>query len=241
MMNSFARTCLAALSIIMVAHSVAAQSGVKSPNSKWVIDTGQAPGNIPGVNEGTFSADNVDFVQGVMRLKLTQTGSAPVQSVGAEVRSVGTYGYGTYEWTIRTSSTATTPYGAGDVVSGQISSGFTFINNSQTEIDFEIEGQNPDTVWMTNWNGINNKDYSSAYFANPDQGFHKYKFVWSPGRIDFYLDGSLVSTHTQNIPSAPAYIMANHWGTNSTGWGGLATVGVTRYMYISRFTFKPAH
>ena len=37
-------------------------------------------------------------------------------------------------------------------VSGQISSGFVFVNNSQTEIDSpEIEGQNPGTLWWTTW------------------------------------------------------------------------------------------
>ena len=54
-----------------------------------------------------------------------------------------------------------------------------------------------------------------------------------------YIDGKLVSTHTSNIPSAPAYIMINHWGTNSTGWGGQATIGVQRYLYVSSFTYTP--
>ena len=72
-----------------------------------------------------------------------------------------------------------------------------------------------------------------------EAGFHHYKFVWVPGKIDYYIDGVLVSTHTSNLPSAPAYIMMNHWGTNSTGWGGLATVGVERYLYVSSFNYTP--
>ena len=47
-------------------------------------------------------------------------------------------------WVMRAASTSTTPNGSGYTVSGQISSGFIFVNNSQTEIDSpEIEGQNP--------------------------------------------------------------------------------------------------
>lgn len=208
--------------------------------SKWLATNGPAPGNISGVNYGSFVPSNVDLSKGMLCLKLTQQqGSNGIVSVGGELQSATTYGYGTYEWVMRASSTSSTPTGAGQVVSGQISSGFSFVNNSQTEIDFEIEGQRPSTIWMTNWQTTSRKQYSSVFLAAPDAAFHRYKFVWAPGRIDFYLDDVLVSTHTSNVPSAPAYIMMNHWGTNSTGWGGRATVGVQRYLYISSFTYTP--
>jgi len=208
--------------------------------SKWLVSNGPAPGTISGVNYGSFVPSNIDLSQGMLCLKLQQAqGGSGVLSVGGELQSLNTYGYGTYDWVMRASSSSATPTGRGTVVSGQISSGFSFINNSQTEIDFEIEGQNPNTVWMTNWISTTQKQYSSVFFAAPDAGFHHYKFVWVPGRIDYYLDGVLVSTHTSNIPSAPAYIMVNHWGTNSTGWGGLATPGVQRYLYVSSFTYTP--
>ena len=37
---------------------------------------------------------------------------------------------------------------------------------------------------------------------------------WSATKIDFYIDGILVSTHTQNIPTAPANILMSIFGTN---------------------------
>lgn len=46
-----------------------------------------------------------------------------------------------------------------------------------------------------------------------------------------------MATQTSNIPTAAAYPMINFGGTNSTGRGGLATDGVTRYMYVSKFQF----
>lgn len=206
--------------------------------SKWIVSNWGAPGSIPGVNQGTFTPTNVDLSQGVLRLKLEQQeGTNGVISTGAELQSSQAFGFGTYEWIIRTSSTSATPYGDGRAVSGQISSGFTFIDASTTEIDFEIEGQKPSTVWMTNWSGTALKQASNSSLQTPEAGFHKYKLVWSPTEIDFYIDDVLVSTHTENIPQVPAYVMINHWGTNSTGWGGLATVGVTRYMYVSSFTY----
>lgn len=214
-------------------------AGVLDP-SKWLASNGFAPGSISGVNYGSFVPANVDLSKGMLCLKLQQTqGSSGVLSVGGELQSLTTYGYGTYEWVMRASSTSSAPTGAGTAVSGQVSAGFSFVNNSETEIDFEIEGQNPDTVWMTNWISTTQKQYSSVFLASPDANFHHYKFVWVPGQIDYYIDGKLISTHTLNIPSTPAYIMINHWGTNSTGWGGLATIGVERYLYVSSFTYTP--
>ena len=208
--------------------------------SKWMASSGFAPGSISGVNYGSFEPTNVDLSKGMLCLKLQQQqGSSGILSVGGEIQSITTYGYGTYEWVMRASSTSQTPTGLGTVVSGQISAGFSFVSNSETEIDFEVEGQNPNTIWMTNWISTTQKQYSSVFLASPDAKFHHYKFIWEPGRIDFYLDGGLVSTHTSNVPSTPAYIMINHWGTNSTGWGGMATVGVERYLYVSSFTYTP--
>jgi len=214
-------------------------SGALDP-SKWLASNGFAPGSISGVNYGSFAPSNVDLSKGMLCLKLQQQqGSSGVLSAGGEIQSLTTYGYGTYDWVMRASSTSSTPTGSGTVVSGQISAGFSFVNNSQTEIDFEIEGQNPDTVWMTNWLSTTQKQYSSVFLASPDANFHHYKFIWAPGQIDYYLDGKLVSTHTSNVPSTPAYVMINHWGTNSTGWGGLATLNVERYLYVSSFTYTP--
>ena len=182
----------------------------------------------------------LDFSTGMLRIKLTQTSSG---SVGGELQSKNALGFGTYEWIMRASSTSSTPNGSGYTVSGQISSGFIYVNNSQTEIDSpEIEGQNPGTLWWTSWTSVNTKQYTStqAPFA-PESGFHSYKCVWTKTSIKFYVDGALVSTHTGVVPQTPAYAMINHWGTNSKGWGGLATPNITRYMFVRSFSFVPAN
>ncbi|MGA9800524.1 MAG: family 16 glycosylhydrolase [Terriglobales bacterium] len=204
--------------------------------SKWIPSNWGAPGG------GTFVPSYLDFSTGMLRIKVTQTSSGGgVASVGGELQSKTAFGFGTYEWVMRASSTSSTPTGSGVAVSGQISSGFIYVNNSQTEIDTpEIEGQNPGTLWWTSWIGVNTKQYTStqASFA-PEQGFHSYKCVWSKTAINFYVDGVLVSTHTGVVPQTPAYAMINHWGTNSTGWGGLATPNTTRYMFVRSFSFTP--
>src|ERR1700722_1060535 len=199
----------------------------------WLVSDWRAPGG------GVFRPENIDLSQGLLRISLTQTENSDgsVSSVGGEIQTKATFGYGTYEWTMRMSSTSPTKDGYGQVTSGQVSSGFTFINNSETEIDWEVEGQYPNRIEMTNWKGLHAQQYTSSFLQSPEAGFHKYAFVWSPGKIVFYIDGKQVSTHTLNIPSAAAYVMINHWGTNSARFGGIATPGVERYIFVSGFKF----
>ncbi len=217
-------------------------SGGSLDKTKWFIDTGKAPGNITGVNTGTLSADHVDLSTGMLRLKLTQSlAGGLATSTGAEIRSRQLFGYGTYVWRARAASTSATPRGAGSAVSGTVTDVFTFINDSETEIDFEYQGQSPSTLEMTNYSTTAHSQSSSTTVPGAEDGFHEYKFAWHPGKIEFYLDGTLVSTHTEHIPSAPAAVLINLWGTNATSFGGVATPGKPAYLYVSSFSFTPSH
>jgi beta-glucanase (GH16 family) len=215
-------------------------SGRTLDKTKWFIDTGRAPGNIDGINTGTLSADHVDLSTGMLRLKLTQNVSGPLAtSVGAEIRSKRLLGYGTYVWVARAASTSATPHGTGSAGSGTVTDVFNFIDDSKTEIDFEYQGQTPSTLEITNYSTVSRNQSTSTPVSGADGSFHEYKFVWGPAKIDFYLDGKLVSTHTEHIPSAPAAILINLWGTNSKSFGGVATNGATSYLYVSSVSYTP--
>jgi beta-glucanase (GH16 family) len=208
--------------------------------TKWFIDTGRAPGNIPGQNDGALSTDHVDCSTGMLRLTLTQSVSGPLAtSVGAEIRSKQLFSYGTYSWFARAASTSATPHGAGAAVSGTVTDLFNFINDSESEIDFEYQGQTPSTLEMTNFSTVSKSQNTTTAIPAADSSFHEYQYVWRVGRIDFYVDRALVSTHTENVPSAPAAVLINLWGTNSTSFGGMATDGLTRYLYVSSFSYTP--
>ena len=203
-------------------------------SSDWLVS------NRTGVEGGgSFSPGNIDMSQGLLRMKVTQDGTT-AGSVGAEIQLKKAFGYGTYEWTMRAASTSATSGGAGTAVSGQISSTFQYSGGSPvpTEIDAaEIEGQNPNHIEYTTWlNGVRS-DTGAATLANPEAAFHRYKYIWAPGRIDFYIDDVLQFTTTTNVPSAPAFPLANLWGTNSSAFGGVATAGVSRYMYVKSFKY----
>jgi beta-glucanase (GH16 family) len=223
----------------------------------WVVASGQAPGYRAGDHIGYYDPGNVKLVSdstgSYLRLQLTQqTGTvdgntAGYVSHGALVYTKSKYGYGTYEWRMRMSSTSSTPTGEGDSVSGSVSAGFVYVNNSQTEIDFEFSGAVQDTLYMVNWLNSNpqsdptdaNETYTYIPLPSVSTDFHDYKFVWQPDEIDFYVDNVLQGTHTTNVPSAPAYFMINHWGTDNSNWGGSATVGPTRYFYVDWVKYTP--
>lgn len=196
----------------------------------------------------TFQTGNVLLNQGMLDLQLTETAGGSATSTGAEVRSLSTYGFGTYSCTMRASSSSTTPNGAGSEVSGSVSSCFSFINNSQTEIDSpEFEGQGaPGSIGsctvgqvcaeFTNFNGIGNSTNNDVQVATGDTAFHTYTWVWATGSIIYKIDGTTKFTVTTNIPQTPAYVIFNHYGTNSASFGGVATSG-NRHQYISNFTY----
>jgi len=211
----------------------------------WIVSTWEAPG-ANASHSGTFVASNVTCGPDGLRLALTQTKpGSTVLSVGGEVASKQKFGYGRYEFVVRASSTGATAYADGSPVSGSITGCFNYTNASQTEIDIEVEGnERSRTTQCTTWVGENNPNQHTdvtppSSVGLPHMRFFKYAFVWSPGKVEFYRDDALIATHTKVVPSAPAPMMFNHWGTNSVNWGGLATLDVTRYMYVKSFTFTP--
>src|SRR5262249_39582351 len=146
---------------------------------------------------------------------LQQSGSAPVISVGAEVRSVNRFGFGTYDYYARASSTADSPSDAGSMVTGQVTGLFNLCNSaanptscpSYTEIDHEIEGQFPTQLEVTNWTSTSTRTTNNSTQSGMDTGFHHYSFVWLPTSVTFYFDGTVVGTHTTNVPASPAFVL----------------------------------
>ena len=165
-------------------------------DKRWVVANGSAPGYRVGEHQGNYQQDRVSVSGGYLRIMLTQEGGivdgvSGVISRGGLVYSKRKCGYGTYEWNVRMSSTQASPTDpSGFSTSGSVSAGFVCVNNSETEIDFEFSGQDPDVLWMVNWLNTNpNQDptgqhqtYSYLQPFDSTSGFHQYKYVWEPGK-----------------------------------------------------------
>jgi Glycosyl hydrolases family 16 len=188
---------------------------------RWTTDSGSAPG------PGTFSPSHVSPLSSGIGFTLTETDTGSI--VGGEARTLDRFLYGTFQWTEYVPIQA----------SGQVSAGFLYYSNSITEIDVEQTGDHPGTFWFTSWVGTASHmtTLSCCYDASVP---HAITLVWKPGEVDYFVDGVLLSVHTQNVPSTAAYFIFNFWGTNSTDWGGLASAG-TRYYVVSDFSYSPSY
>lgn len=210
----------------------------------WRTSTWTAPGNGP-TNVGSFTDDHAFVENGVLCLALTQTKQpdGKILSLGAELATLEEFSYGTYEFVVRASSTAGTPNQAGVPVSGSITGCFVYRDHAATEIDVEVEGgERCRLSQFTSWVGESNPNQTtpvSPSTALPHEQFFKYTFNWMPSKIEFYRDDVLVATHTKVVPSLPGKVMLNHWGTDNVNWGGLATLNMTRYMWVKSFKYWP--
>lgn len=214
---------------------------------RWTISTWTAPKDSP-VNKASFSSDYVEVKDGILRLKLTQTKmeDGTIVSVGGEIRSKQTFGYGTYEFTMKASSNSPNPNEDGEPFSGSITGAFIFKDKSQTEIDIEVEGLK-ERSYLTSTSTWVNEDMvetqkippSLGTIRHPHQGFHDYKIEWEPNIVKFYRNGMLIATHVNVVPKDPGTFLFNHWGTNDPKWGGVGTPGVDRYMFVKSFSFTP--
>lgn len=206
-------------------------------SAKWLVSTWTAPGKS-ATHSGSFAASNVSITPDGLCLKLSQKLVDGVfVSSGAEISTLQKFGYGTYEFVVKASASA-----AGLPVSGSITGCFSYLSGSATEIDMEVEGNfRSNLTQFTSWasDASPNQHTEFPCSPGPHAAFIAYKYIWAPGKIEFFRNGVLLSTHTQVVPTQAAPMMFNHWGTNNPGWGGVSTPDVDRYMYVKSFKFTP--
>lgn len=210
---------------------------------RWKCLAESAPGGIVGKNIGTFACDTGHFnlSQGMLEFILTQSGTAPTTSIGGGLQSNNRFAYGEYHAHMRTASTSATPGGAGTCASGQVASPFLYFTNAQGEIDWpEITGDACNSLQYTTWKTTSTKQADAVSLTNPQNAFHDYGLIHTPASDFFYVDGTLVTTHSTVVPNIPMWFMASLWGTNNAAFGGVATPGTVRHMYIDKVSFVPA-
>jgi len=215
--------------------------------TKWTVSTWTAPGGNE-THKGTWSADHAFIKDGMLCLKLTQekvtsgVDRGDFLSIGGEIATKQSFGFGTYEFTARASSTAATPNAVGQPVSGSITGLFNYATRSLTEVDIEVEGGSRNRlIQLTSWKGDTNPNEHNEFTPNeaPHTRFYNYKYVWTPTDITFFVDDEEVAHHTTVVPTTACPAFINHWGTNNTNWGGTATVGTPRYLWVKRFAYTP--
>lgn len=109
-------------------------------------------------------------------------------------------------------------------VSGSCTGFFTYFNDTE-EIDMEYLGQNPDTLYLSS-KRTNPQDYSTDLeyvnlaYKESLHTYRDYRFDWIRESVNFFLDGKLISTMKDAVPSVPSRAMLMNWGNGDKDWSG---------------------
>jgi hypothetical protein len=206
---------------------------------------------IPGNPDNDFYdvwwlSDHIDWGGGIMRLRLDNIPQHPTgqpQYNSAEYRTKSTYGYGTYEVCLKAAKGP-----------GLMTSFFTYTGQSETpptqhnEIDIEFRGQDTAKLWTNFYCDDTDSGHESTVTLGFDAAddFHRYKFVWTPSEVKWYVDGEEVPTPNSGSnpctsPTVPGRIMVNLWSgnSNSSGWLGTFSSPLPVYAEYDWIRYKP--
>lgn len=98
--------------------------------------------------------------------------------------------------------------------------GFSFYSNDTQEVDFAFLTSDASQVHLTN-EQVTNTSPISTYTSNAPNdatsAYHEYRVDWSSSGTSFYIDGVLIQTITENVPTTPGFWLWNNW-SNGNSW-----------------------
>lgn len=110
-----------------------------------------------------------------------------------------------------------------------------------SEIDFELNVDTFDTTMVTNWVGAepsncDTRKIQSKFYHN-DGAWHEYTFKWytQPERVEYYVDGEMISFSTDKVPTYAAQINFGVW---FAGFAGISDFE-TDYCFVDWFKYTP--
>lgn len=194
-----------------------------------------------GYDNNGVKAKNVKLENGNLVLSAT-----PYIREGAAVESKKFYNEGSFEFVAKT-----------NVPNGACVAFWTYyykndgngeVSNTNHEIDFELYGTN-NIIYSTYLKEFTDQTHvnSKVNFNINDNQYHTYRFDWYNGeKVDFYIDGVLVCSITENIPTHEMKVWIGLWcpawsvQTDDAGNPNPAIVeGETYTMTIKSFKYIP--
>ncbi|XP_014553161.1 glycoside hydrolase family 16 protein [Bipolaris victoriae FI3] len=109
---------------------------------------------------------------------------------------------------------------------------FFFYHNNSQEIDMEFlshqfnESQGAVNLVLQSPQSVSNgfaAQGTNGFVVKqlpfrPDEKFHEYRFDWTPGSVEFFVDGQLLHRMTENVPQEGGSIFFNHWSNGDPSW-----------------------
>ncbi|KAL8993808.1 MAG: hypothetical protein Q9169_006064 [Polycauliona sp. 2 TL-2023] len=76
----------------------------------------------------------------------------------------------------------------------------------------------------------------------PAEGYHEYRFDWTPDRVTFYADGQFLYETKIGTPRRPGGLLLNHWSNGDAGWsnGPPAKDANMQFSYVKAYFNTPA-
>lgn len=176
--------------------------------ARWFVSNGW---NNGAQQNCTWDGSQVTASGGRLNLTFTKKPVGDRQYACAEVQLRRKLGYGTYEMRAK-----------GIRGSGLMSAFFTYVAASGTTPSESIDaakllGRDPTKVKVNSWQGSAPYGEKLIALSSPaDTNFHDYAVVWSAGKLEFRVDGTLVHTITGSaVPARAATMFLNIWGSGT--------------------------
>ncbi len=115
------------------------------------------------------------------------------------------------------------------------------------EIDIEMTGNRDDSVQFTTHHpNLASYTQITPVAFDPHAGLHTYAFEWTPGKVQWFVDGVLAYTQDQPYIAAlqyPMRILMNLWAADSVSWVGVWTgapmPASAHYDHVSYAAYTP--
>ena len=202
--------------------------------ARWYISDGWVNGDHQNC---MWSKRAVTVSGGTLRIAFSKTSTKLRPYACGEVQTHATMGFGTYEVRLRT------PKG-----SGLNANFFTYIGavhkQPHDEVDFEFLLKDTSHVQLNSFvSGKGGNEHFVDLANASDAKFTDYAMIQEPGRLRWFIDGTLVHeiTDAAKVPSHPAKIYLSLWGSDTLNdWmGPFRDPGAALTMEVDRVAFTP--
>ncbi|KAI1827371.1 concanavalin A-like lectin/glucanase domain-containing protein [Xylaria intraflava] len=122
---------------------------------------------------------------------------------------------------------------------GAVTALFTYTGKTDPvqEADLEIRTlTDPSVAQYTNQPGTVDGDVDKAAtrvvdLPSPWTDWHEYRYDWTPGSSDWFVDGAKVASIQHNAPTVPLSVIMNVWSDGGS-WSGVMDVGKSAAMQV---------
>lgn len=197
--------------------------------SRWYVSDGWANAEWQNC---TWSKQQLRLKDGVLTLAFEKRPYKEREYSCAEIQTHQRFDYGIYEARFRT-----------DEGSGLNAAFFTYIGpvhkQPHDEVDFEVLTRDTSQVSLNTFVDGSPKNGAVVPVEGGTRQFNDYAFVWEEDRIRWYVNGQLVHTATDDLPSHPQKIYLSLWGSDTfVDWmGAFEDPGRQVTMEIDRVAF----